>query len=154
MWNRLPIPGNSDIGNVRVISKCDVFVLVLLQENATISSVCIVELHVCQQYENIESCTAVRFFGEFASPVKIKRSTYLHVKWPTSLSGFNLFRMSRQISVKGPSMKFHRNPSSGSRAGTCGQTDRTDGQTMTQLSEHTDWLYPCSRVRGKLIVLS
>jgi hypothetical protein len=150
MWNRLPIPENSDIGNVRVILQCDVFVLVLLQENATVSSVCIVELHVCQQYENIEVLHSNAFFGEFVSPVKIKRSTYLHVKWPTSLSGFNRisnvktdFRKRPQYEISQKSVQWEPR-----------WYVWTDGQTMTQLSEHTDWLYPCSRVRGKLIALS
>jgi hypothetical protein len=42
----------------------------------------------------------------------------------------NKFGVSRQIFVKVLSFKFHENPSSGSRADTCGQMDwRTDGRT-------------------------
>jgi len=52
-----------------------------------------------------------------------------HVKYPLFLSDFNETRISWQIFEKYPYIKFHENPSSGSRAVPYWQTDRRTGRT-------------------------
>jgi hypothetical protein len=49
----------------------------------------------------------------------------LHVNYPLFSSDFNELGFSRQIFKKYSNIKFHENPSSGSRVVPCGQTDRT-----------------------------
>jgi len=53
------------------------------------------------------------------------------VKSPTFLPDFKQIRIfSTDFSLKVPKIKFHENPCSRSRSGTCGQTDRqTDRRT-------------------------
>jgi hypothetical protein len=47
----------------------------------------------------------------------------LHVKYPLSLSDFNEIELSRQIFEINQNIKSHKNPSSGSGVGPCGQAD-------------------------------
>jgi hypothetical protein len=47
----------------------------------------------------------------------------LHVKCPIFLSDFNHFGFSHQSFMDVTNTKFHKNPSSGSRSDTCGQTE-------------------------------
>ena len=49
----------------------------------------------------------------------------LHVKYSSSFLILMKLEFSRQISEKSPNIKFHENPSSGSRVVPCGQTDMT-----------------------------
>jgi hypothetical protein len=55
----------------------------------------------------------------------------LHAKYPLSLSHFNeIWRFSIDFPKKPPNIKFHKNPSSGSRVVPCERTDRqTDRRT-------------------------
>ena len=56
----------------------------------------------------------------------------IHVKCPLFLYDFNYLNFSRHIFEKENSqnIKFHENPSSGSRVVACGRTEgRTDGRT-------------------------
>jgi len=50
----------------------------------------------------------------------------LHVKYPLFLSDFNEIRVFSNGVEKSPDIKFHKNPSSGSRVVPCGRTDRHD----------------------------
>ena len=50
-----------------------------------------------------------------------------HVKYPLFLSDFNDNELSRQIFEKSSSIKFHENPSSGSRDVPCERMDRRTG---------------------------
>jgi len=52
--------------------------------------------------------------------------TGLHVKYPLFLSHFMKVDISRQIFEKSSNIKFHENPSSGSRVVPCGRKDRHD----------------------------
>jgi len=54
-----------------------------------------------------------------------KRHTRIHVKYPLFLSDFKL-EFSVHIFEEYSNIKFHENPSSGSRVVPCGQTDRRD----------------------------
>ena len=51
----------------------------------------------------------------------------LHVEYPLLLSSLMKHEFFRQISEKYPNIKFHENPSNGSRVISCGQTE---GQTI------------------------
>jgi hypothetical protein len=53
-----------------------------------------------------------------------------HVKYPLYLSDFMKLEVSRKIFEESSNIKFHENPSSGSRVVLCDRTDRrTDRQT-------------------------
>ena len=63
--------------------------------------------------------------------IRIERDVYCNVHWSSSmyplfLSDFNETNFSRQIFQKYSNIKFHENPSSGSRVVPYGQTDRPD----------------------------
>jgi hypothetical protein len=62
------------------------------------------------------------FWDEFVSPTNNKTYLSLHEKDSTFYPILDKFGFSRQTFVKALHIKFHRNPSSGSRADTCGQT--------------------------------
>jgi hypothetical protein len=50
----------------------------------------------------------------------------VRVEYPLFLSGLMKFEFCRQIFERCSYIKFHENPSSGSRVVPCGQTDRHD----------------------------
>jgi hypothetical protein len=60
------------------------------------------------------------------SEISSDMSRRLHVKYPLFLSAFNeTWIFSTDFSKKRPNIRFHQNPSSGSRRVSCGQTDMT-----------------------------
>jgi hypothetical protein len=90
--------------------------------NATMRYTCIVEPHVTLSKKYIACCTKMLLWRIYFAD---KNKTYfvLHVKFPTFLSDYNKFGAFLRIFIKAPSIKFHGNPSNGSRADTFGQTD-------------------------------
>jgi len=72
------------------------------------------ELHVTVGYTEMLSVVQQCFCGRFMSPAKIVRCFCL------ILNRFGIFG---QVFIKVPNIKFHCNPSSGTRADACGQAD-------------------------------
>jgi len=94
-------------------------------------AVCIFELRVTQKYKDPEYCTTVLLWciGYMLSAgISIVRSlcevTNIFVGFQPNFDFFFI------IFVEVPNIKFYGNPSSGSRAGACGRTDR---RTMLSL---------------------
>jgi hypothetical protein len=87
--------------------------------------VCTVALHVTVNNTEILSAEK-KLYGGLMSPANIKMYLGLHVKCLISLSDLKKkIGMSRHVLISVSSIKFKGNLSSGSRADTCGQTDKT-----------------------------
>ena len=69
-------------------------------------------------------CTAVDSVYEILRTAVNNKNVCLQVKWPIVLSDFNLFWNFVTDFVKVSNIKFHENPSSGSRVDTRRQADR------------------------------
>jgi hypothetical protein len=66
-------------------------------------------------------------FSEELSQIWSKMYIVLHVKYPSFLSDFHeTWIFSKQIFTKSSNIKFHENPSSGSRDVSCVRTDRNE----------------------------
>jgi len=77
-----------------------------------------------------------RFCGHLMSPATYK-PTYVFMR-----NARYFCPISRYIFIKVPSIKFHGNPSIGSRAYTCGRTDgHADIQTPTHGHDEADWYF-------------
>jgi hypothetical protein len=96
------------------------------KRKSTTRTVCTAELHATVNNKTTFSVEQQFFYGEFISPSSTKRTLAFMYSELHFCPILRKFGVSRQIFIKIPNVKCHKNPSSGSRADTDGHTDGYD----------------------------